>query len=418
MPSGRLQALQLDPVVASGSRMPSLAHSFVTTSDPAGNAGAGQGADDNSSSGGGGDALFPTLSGQSSPMSPMASVGSSSSSSNSGSETPLSPIQANPRIAAILQREGFDDRPISRGESSSNLHHGRGRPMSGSRDSAGARGRRATSRGLDDAFAGGRESPAGSPVVASSDVWESARDLAGGGTRPTDLRNAGAAELLNSARPVQQQQRHKSRGSSGGSSGHAGSSSSSGGSKDETKRDKKDGKKDKGDKKERKRTRKILKKVRKARRYYSSLKIQRLLRERWARMPIKRVDSAKSSSSNEQGGADSNNNSNSSSRPSINPDDPKVQQSAVRIQTVFRGHLARLSAAVIQQAREAGVMVAINGTVQGRSGWYQDFDQQVYFFAVDATGVWWEVVAEKTWKSCVVGQWVKKQAGQESSGSG
>ena len=69
------------------------------------------------------------------------------------------------------------------------------------------------------------------------------------------------------------------------------------------------------------------------------------------------------------------------------------------MQSVFRGHLARMSAAVVQQAREAGVMVAINGTVQGQSGWYQDFDEQVYYFAVDSEGVWWEVVEDKTWKT-------------------
>jgi len=44
------------------------------------------------------------------------------------------------------------------------------------------------------------------------------------------------------------------------------------------------------------------------------------------------------------------------------------QQCALLIQRVFRGHLARESAAVIQEAKDAGVMVAINGTMQGESG--------------------------------------------------
>merc|ERR1719480_687600 len=52
---------------------------------------------------------------------------------------------------------------------------------------------------------------------------------------------------------------------------------------------------------------------------------------------------------------------------------------------------------MVKSAQQAGVMVAIRGTSQGRSGWYQDFDGTVYFFAVDAEGTWWQVVDQAEW---------------------
>jgi len=52
----------------------------------------------------------------------------------------------------------------------------------------------------------------------------------------------------------------------------------------------------------------------------------------------------------------------------------------------------------MRQARDAGVMVAMKGTVQGRSGYYQDFDGEIYFFAIDKRGCWWQVVRANTWR--------------------
>lgn len=150
-------------------------------------------------------------------------------------------------------------------------------------------------------------------------------------------------------------------------------------------KDKKKHKKDKSDKKERKRLKKLLKKVKKVRQKHSSMKLQKLFRDRWARMGL--VKSSPQASPK------------AAAPKQFDDVSTAHEQHAVHIQRMFRGHLARRSAAVIQQAREAGVMVAINGTVQGQSGWYQDFDQQVYYFAVDEQGVWWEVVVEKTWET-------------------
>jgi len=70
---------------------------------------------------------------------------------------------------------------------------------------------------------------------------------------------------------------------------------------------------------------------------------------------------------------------------------------AVRIQRLVRGHLCRRYVDMVKSAQQAGVMVAIRGTSQGRSGWYQDFDGTVYFFAVDAEGTWWQVVDQAEW---------------------
>jgi len=43
-------------------------------------------------------------------------------------------------------------------------------------------------------------------------------------------------------------------------------------------------------------------------------------------------------------------------------------------------------------AREAGVMVACKGTIQGQSGYYMDYDGKVYYFGVDKYETWWQIV--------------------------
>lgn len=73
--------------------------------------------------------------------------------------------------------------------------------------------------------------------------------------------------------------------------------------------------------------------------------------------------------------------------------------SSILLQRQIRRFLATKRVELVRQAREAGVMVAVKGTIQGKSGWYQDFDSQVYFFAVDVDGVWWEVVSEERWRT-------------------
>lgn len=67
------------------------------------------------------------------------------------------------------------------------------------------------------------------------------------------------------------------------------------------------------------------------------------------------------------------------------------------IQTKVRQYLAKGWVKMLRQAQQAGVMVAIQGTVQGKSGWYQDFDGTKYFFAVDPNGVWWQIVTQDEW---------------------
>merc|ERR1712151_32492 len=75
----------------------------------------------------------------------------------------------------------------------------------------------------------------------------------------------------------------------------------------------------------------------------------------------------------------------------------QTKWAAVKIQRVIRGHLSRRYVDMVKSAQQAGVMVAIKGTTQGRSGWYQDFDGTVYFFAVDGDGTWWQVVEQEEW---------------------
>ena len=69
------------------------------------------------------------------------------------------------------------------------------------------------------------------------------------------------------------------------------------------------------------------------------------------------------------------------------------------IQTKVRQYLAKGWVKMLRQAQQAGVMVAIQGTTQGKSGWYQDFDGTKYFFAVDPNGVWWQIVTQDEWKN-------------------
>jgi len=68
------------------------------------------------------------------------------------------------------------------------------------------------------------------------------------------------------------------------------------------------------------------------------------------------------------------------------------------LQATIRGFVARRHVKRMKQAKEAGVMVAMKGTLQGKSGWYQDFDGQTYFFAVDPKGVWWQVMKAEQWQ--------------------
>jgi len=72
---------------------------------------------------------------------------------------------------------------------------------------------------------------------------------------------------------------------------------------------------------------------------------------------------------------------------------------ATVVQAIIRGFIARRVTKRMLQAKEAGVMVAMKGTRQGRSGWYQDFDGQKYYFAVDAHGTWWQVMKPSKWET-------------------
>merc|ERR1711871_712271 len=66
----------------------------------------------------------------------------------------------------------------------------------------------------------------------------------------------------------------------------------------------------------------------------------------------------------------------------------KITLATIRIQCQLRRMFAITRVDLVRQAHAAGVMVAIRGTVQGKSGWYQDFD-----------GTWWEVVAQHRWQT-------------------
>lgn len=77
----------------------------------------------------------------------------------------------------------------------------------------------------------------------------------------------------------------------------------------------------------------------------------------------------------------------------------KRNRGVMLLQSVIRGFVARRHVKRMKQAKEAGVMVAMKGTTQGKSGWYQDFDGQTYFFAVDTKGVWWQVMKPEQWQA-------------------
>jgi hypothetical protein len=74
------------------------------------------------------------------------------------------------------------------------------------------------------------------------------------------------------------------------------------------------------------------------------------------------------------------------------------ERATLTLQRVMRGFVSRRHTERRKKAKEAGVMVAMRGTTQGKSGWYMDFDGQMYFFAVDPNGEWWQVVSRDDWE--------------------
>merc|ERR1712146_609301 len=80
------------------------------------------------------------------------------------------------------------------------------------------------------------------------------------------------------------------------------------------------------------------------------------------------------------------------------PDIPRGNRDlnpVVRCQAWVRGWVQRRKTKRMRLAREAGVMVACTGTTQGQSGWYMDFDGEVYYFAVDMYETWWQLVKQE-----------------------
>ena len=49
------------------------------------------------------------------------------------------------------------------------------------------------------------------------------------------------------------------------------------------------------------------------------------------------------------------------------------------------------------RAKASGVHVAMKGTIQGQSGWYQDYEGSAYYFTVDDKGQWKMVCDWFTW---------------------
>lgn len=78
----------------------------------------------------------------------------------------------------------------------------------------------------------------------------------------------------------------------------------------------------------------------------------------------------------------------------------KPKEPIVLVQSSVRRFLAKVRYKRMKLAKESGVMIAMSGTTQGKSGRYQDFDGQVYFFAVTADGAWWQVVSREKWNAC------------------
>ncbi|KAJ0407885.1 hypothetical protein P43SY_009172 [Pythium insidiosum] len=68
-----------------------------------------------------------------------------------------------------------------------------------------------------------------------------------------------------------------------------------------------------------------------------------------------------------------------------------VTGTVVRIQSAFRGHMGRRAFrfALYQEALNCGVLGAMPGTTQGKTGWYQDpKTRMAYYFVVAADGAW------------------------------
>ena len=70
----------------------------------------------------------------------------------------------------------------------------------------------------------------------------------------------------------------------------------------------------------------------------------------------------------------------------------KFCRGVVKIQTRMRGWCGRRDAwhERTRQAKLAGVMIAVRGTVQGKTGWYCDYDNHCFYFLVEE-GVWTHV---------------------------
>ena len=52
----------------------------------------------------------------------------------------------------------------------------------------------------------------------------------------------------------------------------------------------------------------------------------------------------------------------------------------------------------LDAAKEAGVHLAMKGTIQGRSGWYQDFEGNASYFTVNEQAEWTRVCTWQEWQ--------------------